>query len=77
MFWTDAFMPVIIVFMVIVAPIWIAFHYLTKQKAAKGLTPEDERMLAELWESAKRMEERIETLERILDADAPGWRRHS
>jgi phage shock protein B len=31
-------------------------------------------MLVELWQSAQRMEDRIETLERILDADQPGWR---
>jgi phage shock protein B len=32
-------------------------------------------MLVDLWESAKRMELRIQTLEKILDAEAPQWRR--
>ncbi len=55
-------------------PLWIVFHYITKWKMAKGLTPEDEKMLSEIWESSSRMEERIITLERILDVEAPTWR---
>lgn len=55
-------------------PIWIVFHYITKWKTSKGLTPEDEKMLSEVWESSTRMEERIQTLERILDIEAPNWR---
>jgi phage shock protein B len=63
-----------ILFLTIVAPLWIIFHYLTKWRMARGLSAEDERLLAELWESASRMEGRIGTLEKILDAEAPGWR---
>ena len=63
-----------ILFLTVVAPIWIIRHYVSKHKQSKGLTPEDERMLAEVWESAKRMEERVHTLERILDDQSPGWR---
>jgi phage shock protein B len=63
-----------IIFLTVVAPLWIFFHYVTKWKQAKGLSREDEKMLAELWESAKRMESRINTLETILDSEAPGWR---
>lgn len=55
-------------------PLWIVFHYITKWKTSKGLTPEDEKMLSEIWESSNRMEERINTLERILDVEAPTWR---
>jgi phage shock protein B len=55
-------------------PIWIVFHYITKMKTSKGLTAEDEKMLSEVWESTNRMEERIKTLERILDIEAPAWR---
>ncbi|MCH8227752.1 MAG: envelope stress response membrane protein PspB [Proteobacteria bacterium] len=55
-------------------PLWIVFHYVTKMKTAKGLSLEDEKMLSEVWESTNRMEERIKTLERILDIEAPNWR---
>ena len=56
-------------------PLWIIFHYVTKWKTSKGLSPEDEKMLSEIWESVNKMEERINTLERILDVDAPASRR--
>lgn len=57
----------------IVAPLWIVFHYLTVWRSQRGLSPEDERMLADLWASAKRMESRIANLEKIVHegADAP------
>jgi len=55
-------------------PLWIIFHYITKWKTSKGLTAEDEKMLAEVWESTNKMQERIQTLERILDIESPNWR---
>ncbi|MEE8339740.1 MAG: envelope stress response membrane protein PspB [Xanthomonadales bacterium] len=58
-------------------PLWIVFHYVTKMKTAKGLSVEDEKMLSEVWESTNRMEDRIKTLERILDIEAPNWRGRS
>ena len=64
-----------ILFITICLPLWIIFHYVTKWKTSKGLTAEDEKMLSEVWESANRMEERIVTLERILDIESPGWRK--
>ena len=58
-------------------PLWIVFHYVTKMKTSKGLSLEDEKMLSEVWESTNRMEDRIKTLERILDIEAPNWRGRS
>ncbi len=66
-----------IIFLTVVAPIWIVFHYLSKMRANRGLSSEDEKMLSEMWESSRRMEDRIHNLERILDAEVPDWRRHS
>lgn len=65
---------IIILFMVIVAPIWIIAHYTTKNRALKTLTPEDETLLSEIWDSANKMEERIAVLETILDEESPDWR---
>jgi phage shock protein B len=64
-----------ILLLTVCAPLWIIFHYITKIKTAKGLTAEDEKMLTEVWESTKKMEDRIQTLERILDIESPTWRR--
>lgn len=62
------------VFLTVVAPLWIIFHYITAWRSARRLSSEDEKALGELWQSAQRMEGRIDALERVLDAEAPGWR---
>ena len=49
-------------------------HYITMWRKQKTLQPDDERMLEDLWRSAKAMERRIEALEALLEkseADAP------
>lgn len=49
-------------------------HYITLWRRQKTLQPDDERMLEDLWRSAKAMERRIESLEALLEkteADAP------
>jgi phage shock protein B len=66
-----------LLFITLCLPLWIILHYMTKWKMSKGLSPEDEKMLSEVWESTNRMEERINTLERILDIEAPSWRKRS
>lgn len=71
----DGMFGLLIVFLIFVAPIWIIAHYVTRWRTAKVLSAEDERMLAELWEVAPKLESRINTLERILDAEAPEWRK--
>lgn len=64
-----------VVFVSVVLPLVIVLHYVTKWKEAKGLTKEDEKMLEEIWASAKKMESRINALETILDDQAPDWRK--
>lgn len=61
--------PILIIFMVVVAPLWIIFHYTSKARENRNLTPDDEKMLEDLWRSAKKMERRIEALESVLDLD--------
>lgn len=70
------FVPIVL-FLVIVAPIWLILHYATRNSASKRLTSKDEALLEDLHESARRMEERVHNLERILDADSPEWRSRS
>ena len=62
---------IIILFMVIIAPLWIIFHYGSQKHANRRLTPDDERMLEDLWRSAKEMERRIGAIEAIVEPDAP------
>lgn len=65
---------ILILLAVVVAPLWIIFHYATKMKAQKIMKPEDETNIGELRRSAEKIEDRIKSLERILDAEVPGWR---
>ena len=64
-----------ILFMVVVAPIWLVMHYRSKRRAQAALSGEERAELERLTDLADRMGERIETLEAILDAETPGWRR--
>lgn len=64
----------LIVFMVVVAPLWIIIHYAMRWRSTKTLSADDEKILADLWESVPKMEGRIRNLERILDAEVPHWR---
>ncbi len=50
---------------------WLFLHYLTKNRASGRLDGDEERMLEDLWKSARGMERRVETLERLLEDDAP------
>ena len=66
---------VAILFMVVVAPLWILLHYSTRWKSTKTISNEDENILGELWESAERIEDRLNNIERILDVESPEWRK--
>lgn len=53
---------------------WIILHYVTKWKHAARITPEDENMLDEMYNLARRLEDRVQTVERIVAADHPDFR---
>lgn len=65
----------IIVFVAIPAPLFIILHFITKWKQAREISGGDEKMLEELWQLAQRLEERLETLEIILDGESSNWRK--
>ena len=64
----------VIVFMVIVAPIWLVLHYRSKRQISQGFSEEEYTQLSDLSELADKMADRIKTLEAILDAETPDWR---
>lgn len=53
---------------------WLILHYTTKWKQAKTLTVDDENLLDDLHDTARRLEERVVTIERIMAADNPNWK---
>lgn len=53
---------------------WIIFHYVTKWKTAATITSDDETLLEELYQLAKRLDERMDTVERLVSADNPDFK---
>ncbi|MDE0659322.1 MAG: envelope stress response membrane protein PspB [Gammaproteobacteria bacterium] len=77
MSWGDFIFVPMILFLIFVAPLWVVMHYRSKGRS-QGMLTEDERGdLERLASSAEDMRERIETLESILDAETPDWRRRN
>ena len=59
----------VVLFLTVLGPIIVVFHFITKWKQTREISGDDERMLEELWDLSQRLEERLETLERILDEE--------
>ena len=53
---------------------WLIFHYITKWKQAGSLSQSDEKLLDELHDAARRLDDRLCTIERIMTAENPEWR---
>ena len=68
------FEAVIVVLAIFIGLPWLIFHYVTKWKTAAKITPEDENMLDEMYVLARRLEDRLNTVERIVAADNPDWK---
>ena len=72
---TFFFVGPLIVFLIFVAPLWLFLHYRSKRKTDSALSSQDLERLQVLSEKAEAMQSRVDTLERILDAESPTWRR--
>jgi phage shock protein B len=66
--------PIVIVPILFLGLPWLIFHYITKWKSQAVLTGADERLLDELHDIARRLDERVCTVERIMTAENPNWR---
>lgn len=68
----------LIIFVLIVAPIWLFLHY---RERAQKLTPPLPRPalsnsdLSDLARLAERFEHRLDAMETLMDAERPDWRR--
>lgn len=75
----DVVIPAIVaptvLFLIFVAPIWIIMHYRSKGRRQASLTENERTELERLAAVAANMQERVETLESILDSETPDWRR--
>ena len=53
---------------------WLVFHYVTRWKTAAKLTGSDEKLLDDLYDAARRLDDRLCSIERIMTAENPDWR---
>ena len=67
----DDVFPFIAIF---IALPWIILHYITKWKTSATITTDDEALLEELYNLAKRLDERMDTVERLVASDNPDFR---
>lgn len=66
-----------VVFLAVVAPVWIIMHYRSQRQSSRSLTQGDLQMLEQLLVDVDKMAQRIGALEAILDEDDEDWRRHT
>ena len=59
--------------MVLIGLPWLILHYVTKWKTAATITSDDEVLLEELYNLAKRLDERMDTVERLVASDDPSF----
>jgi len=52
---------------------WLVLHYMTRWKTAPTITADDEVLLDELYNLAKRLDERMDTVERLVASDDPSF----
>ncbi|WP_073975914.1 envelope stress response membrane protein PspB [Erythrobacter donghaensis] len=69
----DVFLPIMIVGMLFIGLPWVILHYLTKWKTAATITSDDEVLLEELYNLARRLDERMDTVERLVASDDPAF----
>lgn len=53
---------------------WVIMHYITKWKTSATITTDDEVLLEELYNLAKRLDDRMDTVERLVASDNPEFR---
>ena len=65
---------IVVVAILFIALPWIILHYITKWKTAATITNDDEALLEELYQLAKRLDERMDTVERLVASDNPDFK---
>jgi phage shock protein B len=72
----EVFVPGLVMVVLFIGFPWLIFHYITNWKQAKILTSSDEKLLDELHDVARRLDDRVCTIERIMTVENPEWRQH-
>ncbi|VUD64624.1 Phage shock protein B [Thalassocella blandensis] len=63
-----------ILFLVIVAPIWLSLHYRYKREQGKGISGDELYELEDMLVKVDKLADRVQTLEKILTEENPKWK---
>ena len=69
----EELVAIFIVGMLFIGLPWMILHYVTKWKTSATITSDDEVLLEELYNLAKRLDERMDTVERLVAHDDPDF----
>lgn len=58
----------------VLVPVALLVFLVGHWRSSRGLSADERRLVTELRDTAEHLRGRIATLERVLDAEVPGWR---
>jgi phage shock protein B len=70
---TLIFIP-LIAFVLVVLPLWIVLYYRDSSRRSRALSEDEWNEIRRTLELSEKLEQRLVTLEAILDAEHKGWR---
>lgn len=72
----DAIVGMFAIFTIFIAFPGMILYFLSKRREQAGNSPASPSMNADLLRIAEKLERRVQSLETILDAEVPGWRKN-
>jgi phage shock protein B len=71
----EILIPIVSIVCIFVILPSIIFRSITQWKRMRSLSGDDENLLDDMHTTTQRLEQRLHTIERILDAENPHWRK--
>ncbi len=71
----EALIPIVAILSIFVILPSIVLRSIVQFKKMRSLSDDDENLLDDMNSTAQRLEARVRTIERILDAENPNWRK--
>jgi phage shock protein B len=65
--------PILAIIAIFIGLPWLIMHYVTKWKTSASITTDDEVLLDDLYQLARRLDDRMDTVERLVAADNPDF----
>ena len=73
----EGLIPISAIFVLFLFLPWLVFYYVSRIRQSKQLDEESQELFEVAVQRVEMMEDRMHTLERILDSEVPDWRSRS